>query len=43
MCDKCDFCGNPGMDRCIVCHRCYCIDHMGVMVTAWTVTLEPAC
>ncbi|HOI71067.1 MAG TPA: hypothetical protein PL055_02670 [Methanobacterium sp.] len=29
MCDTCDFCGNPGLGRCIVCNRCYCRDHMG--------------
>ncbi|BDZ71466.1 hypothetical protein [Methanobacterium petrolearium] len=29
MCEKCDFCGNPGLDKCIVCGRRYCIDHMG--------------
>ena len=29
MCETCDFCGNSGLDSCIVCGRCYCIDHMG--------------
>ncbi|GAB4313646.1 MAG: hypothetical protein Kow0019_13040 [Methanobacteriaceae archaeon] len=29
MCEECDFCGEPGIDECIVCQRCYCPDHMG--------------
>ncbi|MDO5836948.1 MAG: hypothetical protein Q4P17_10595 [Methanobacterium sp.] len=29
MCDACDFCGEAGLDTCIVCGRCYCFDHMG--------------
>lgn len=29
MCDACNFCGEAGLDTCIVCGRCYCFDHMG--------------
>jgi hypothetical protein len=29
MCEECDFCGAPGVDTCIVCERCYCLNHMG--------------
>ncbi|OPX58026.1 MAG: hypothetical protein A4E25_01895 [Methanobacterium sp. PtaB.Bin024] len=29
MCEKCDFCGDPGLDKCIICGKCYCIKHMG--------------
>lgn len=31
MCEKCEFdhCEDPGMDRCMICNRCYCIMHMG--------------